>query len=264
MPTAAHLAVAPKGATPILKEDLTMFCTNCGAQNADEAAFCTTCGNPLKANEAPAASEAPQAAAPPVPETPQPVPPPAPAAYTPPPQQTYAPPPAPVQQQAYAQPPQAYAPQQTPYQPQAAYGYPPQAPKKKKTGLIIGIGAGVLVLIIVLALVLTLGGGGKGGIAGKWTVVDTEGWSDYDEGMIFNFKGGTLTYEAPKGTPDEYKGMYELMNLLKTKYKTSGDKLTLTVSFFGQKEETVMRYEISGDTLKLYDGSDVTILKRTK
>ena len=147
------------------------------------------------------------------------------------------------------------------YQPQAAYGYPPQAPKKKKTGLIIGIGAGVLVLIIVLALVLTLGGGGKGGIAGKWTVVDTEGWSDYDEGMIFNFKGGTLTYEAPKGTPDEYKGMYELMNLLKTKYKTSGDKLTLTVSFFGQKEETVMRYEISGDTLKLYDGSDVTILK---
>ncbi len=237
-----------------------MYCTNCGAPNADDAAFCTSCGTPLKAQD----TNQPQEQAP----SPPPPPPPA---YTPPPQQTYAPPP----QQAYAPPPQqAYAPpQQQPYPPQQAYpqqhpgyGYPQQAPKKKKTGLIIGIVAGVVVIAIVIALVLILGGGGGGGgIAGKWVVTDTEGWSDYEEGLIFNFKGGTLTFEAPKNTPDELKGMYELMNLIKTKYKASGNKLTLTVEFFGQKEETVMRYELEGDTLKLYDeDNDVTVLKRTK
>ncbi|NLA96101.1 MAG: hypothetical protein GX838_04580, partial [Clostridiaceae bacterium] len=132
------------------------------------------------------------------------------------------------------------------------------------TGLIIGIVAGVVVIAIAIALVLILTGGG-GGFSGKWVVTDTEGWSDYEEGLIFNIKGGTLTFEAPKDTPDDLKGMYELMNLIKTKYKTSGDTLTLTVEFFGQKEETVMRYELAGDTLKLYDeDNDVTVLKRYK
>ncbi len=235
-----------------------MYCTNCGAPNADDAAFCTSCGTPLKAQDTSQPQE--QAPAPPPP------------AYAPPPQQAYAPPPqqayAPPPQQAYAPPPQQPYPPQQAYPPQhPGYAYPQQAPKKKKTGLIIGIVAGVVVIAIVIALVLILGGGGGGGggIAGKWVVTDTEGWSDYEEGLIFNFKGGTLTFEAPKGTPDELKGMYELMNLIKTKYKASGDKLTLTVEFFGQKEETVMRYELEGDTLKLYDeDNDVTVLKRTK
>lgn len=216
-----------------------MYCTNCGAPNADDAAFCTSCGTPLKAQD----TNQPQEQAPAAP----------PQAYTPPPQQAYAPPP----QQPY--PPQQAYPQQHP-----GYAYPPQAPKKKKTGLIIGIVAGVVVIAIAIALVLILTGGG-GGFSGKWVVTDTEGWSDYEEGLIFNFKGGTLTFEAPKDTPDDLKGMYELMNLIKTKYKTSGDTLTLTVEFFGQKEETVMRYELAGDTLKLYDeDNDVTVLKRYK
>ncbi|HZK41342.1 MAG TPA: hypothetical protein VFD14_00070, partial [Clostridia bacterium] len=83
--------------------------------------------------------------------------------------------------------------------------------------------------------------------------------------IIFNFKSnGTLTYEAPKGTPDELKGLYEMMNLLKTKYKASGDRLTLTIEFFGEKDETEMRFTVEGDTLTLYDGSNATILKRSK
>ncbi len=211
-----------------------MNCTNCGAPNAEGATFCSNCGASLMA-----APQEQQAA-----------------------QQAYAPPPPPQQppQQAYP-PPQGY--QQPP-----GYGYPPQAPpKKKKTGLIIGIGAGVLVLVVALVLILTLGGGGgKSGIAGKWTVVDTEGWSDYEEGLIFNFKSnGILTFEAPKDTPEELVGMYEMMNLLNTKYKVTGDKILLTIEFFGEKDETEMRFTLEGDTLTLYDeDGDSTVLKRTK
>lgn len=224
-----------------------MYCKNCGALNAEGAAFCTSCGTPLTSDtpEQPVQAQAP----PPPPQQP-------PVQYAAPPEYPQAPP--------AGYPPQAYPPQQP------AYPYPPQAPapKKKKTGLIIGLSvAAVAILVVVLILVLGGGGGGAGksGIGGKWVVVDTEGWSDYEEGIIFNFKSnGTLTYEAPKGTPDELKGLYEMMNLLKTKYKASGDRLTLTIEFFGEKDETEMRFTVEGDTLTLYDGSNATILKRSK
>lgn len=209
-----------------------MNCKNCGAPNAEGATFCANCGASLMA----------------APEEQQPA------------QPAYAPPPQPQQ----PPPPQAYPPQG--YQQPTGYGYPPQAPpKKKKTGLIIGIAVGAVVLIVALVLILG-GGGGKSGIAGRWTVVDTEGWSDYEEGLIFNFKSnGTLTFEAPKDTPEELKGLYEMMNLLSTKYKVSGDKITLTVEFFGEKDETEMRFSLEGDTLTLFDeDGDATVLKRTK
>ena len=233
------------------------YCTQCGAPNDDLAAFCTSCGTPLKSADVQvpqqevAPEPPPQSEAPPQP------------AYAPPPQQAYQPPP----QQAY-QPPPAYAPppQQQAYPPQQPpYGYPQQvAPKKKKTGLIIGIAVAALVLVVALVLILGGGGGGKSGINGKWTVVDTEDWSDYEEGLIFNFKGGKLTFEAPKGTPDDMKGFYDMMNLLTTKYTVKGDTLTLTMEFFGEKDESEMRFKVEGDTLKLYDGSETTVLKRTK
>ncbi len=179
------------------------YCTQCGAPNEDRATFCTSCGNPLTT------PEPQQAAAPP--------PPPPPQAY-------------PLQQ--------PYTPQQA-YPPQPDYGFPHQAPpKKKKTGLIIGIVAAVVVLAIVLVLVLGGGGGGKSGINGKWTVVDTDGWSDYEEGLVFNFKGGKLTFEAPAGTPDDMKGFYDMMNLLTTKYTVKGDTLTLAMEFFGEGFKT--------------------------
>lgn len=235
-----------------------MYCTNCGAPNSDQAAFCTTCGATLNAPE----EQKPQQQQ--EPQKQQPAPPP----QQQPPQQ-----PQQYAQQQYEQPPQqpyqgqAYPPQGYPQQP--AYGYPQQAPpKKKKTGLIIGIVAGVVVLAIVLALVLSSGGGGggKSGLTGKWTVSSAEYSSDYEEGLIFNFKSnGTLVFEAPKGTPDEMKGFYELMNMMKTKYKTAGDKLILTVEFFGEKDTTEIQFKIEGDTLTFYEsGSLDTVLKRTK
>ena len=105
----------------------------------------------------------------------------------------------------------------------------------------------------------------KSGISGKWTVVDTEGWSDYEEGVIFNFKSnGKLVFEAPAGTPDDLKGLYEMMNLLQTKYTVSGDKIVLSMEFFGEKDESEMRFTLEGDTLTLYDGDDITVLKRSK
>lgn len=80
-----------------------MNCPNCGFGNADDATFCTSCGQSLAA--APAAAPAPPAPpaayAPPAPPAPPaplaaPAPPAAPAGYAPP-QQQYAP-------QGYAQP----------------------------------------------------------------------------------------------------------------------------------------------------------------
>lgn len=229
------------------------YCTQCGAPNEDQATFCTSCGNSLTTPEPQQAAAPPPPPPPPEPEVPQ-------QAYAPPPPQAYQPPPP----QAYP-PQQPYPPQQA-YPPQPGYGYPQQAPpKKKKTGLIIGIVAAVVVLAIVLALVLGGGGGGKSGINGKWTVVDTDGWSDYEEGLVFNFKGGKLTFEAPAGTPDDMKGLYEMMNLLTTKYTVKGDTLTLAMEFFGEKDETEYRFKVEGDTLTLFDeDGDVTVLKRAK
>lgn len=221
-----------------------MYCTNCGAPNADDAAFCTTCGTALT----PPANEQ----APPVEQF---------QAAPPPPPQAYAQPAPPEGQVPY--PPQDPA----AYPPQAPYGYPPQAPPKKKNkGLMIGIIAGAAVLVVALVLILVLGGGGGSkGVAGKWTVVDTEGWSDYEEGLILNFKSnGQLTYEAPAGTPDDMKAIYDFMNLLKTSYKVSGDTIVLTAEFFGEKDVTEMRFSLEGDQLTLYDGSDVTVLRRAK
>ena len=229
------------------------YCTQCGAPNEDQATFCTSCGNSLTTPEPQQAAAPPPPPPPPEPEVPQ-------QAYAPPPPQAYQPPPP----QAYP-PQQPYPPQQA-YPPQPGYGYPQQAPpKKKKTGLIIGIVAAVVVLAIVLALVLGGGGGGKSGINGKWTVVDTDGWSDYEEGLVFNFKGGKLTFEAPAGTPDDMKGLYEMMNLLTTRYSVKGDTLTLTMEFFGEKDESEYRFKLEGDALTLFDeDGDATVLKRAK
>lgn len=224
------------------------YCTQCGAPNEDRATFCTSCGNPLTTPEPQQAAAPPPPPPPPEPEVPQ-------QAYAPPPPQAYPPPP----------PQQPYPPQQA-YPPPPDYGFPHQTPpKKKKTGLIIGIVAAVVVVAIVLVLVLGGGGGGKSGINGKWTVVDTDGWSDYEEGLVFNFKGGKLTFEAPAGTPDDMKGFYDMMNLLTTKYTVKGDTLTLAMEFFGEKDETEYRFKVEGDTLTLFDeDGDVTVLKRAK
>jgi len=116
-------------------------CPNCGAENADESAFCATCGQHLAA--APPATE-PPAAETPIVETPAaaaaaPIGVVAAAPVPPPPAPEYAPPAAPEYQapqpvqQAYQPPPpqqpQYQAPQQAPYGAQQPYpGQYPQQP----------------------------------------------------------------------------------------------------------------------------------------
>jgi hypothetical protein len=41
-----------------------MFCTNCGAQNEDQAKFCTTCGKPLQLSAVPSVNNQQQAESP--------------------------------------------------------------------------------------------------------------------------------------------------------------------------------------------------------
>ena len=131
-----------------------MFCTNCGASNADGAKFCVACGTPLVNNqpETPATPVAP-VYAPPVYETPED----ATTVYAPPVQSAPQTPvyEEPVQQapvyEAPVQQPQYYAPVTPDMQPMNQ----PEPPKKKdKTGLIIGIVVGVLVLIGAVVAIL--------------------------------------------------------------------------------------------------------------
>ncbi len=44
------------------------------------------------------------------------------------------------------------------------------------------------------------------------------------------------------------KGLYEMMNLLTTRYSVKGDTLTLTMEFFGEKDESEYRFKLEGDT----------------
>lgn len=149
-----------------------MFCANCGQPISEEAKFCPNCGAANSAavsqpaGEVPQPSTAPAApAAEPAASQPQPIPTPQPA-FTQAPYSAPAPA-APTNSDLTAAP--APAAVQTPYAPQPAYAAPVPyaAPKKTKTGLIVGICAGgavVLAGIVVLILWLTgVFGGGLGG-----------------------------------------------------------------------------------------------------
>ena len=150
-----------------------MHCPNCQAELREGAAFCTACGAatvPTAPDPTPVGSPAP----PPPPPAPQ-APAPAPAPETPAPQALTAP--EPMSEAAYAEqqaaladqqryerelaeyerqkaaydrqqtavaPPVAYA--QSAAQSAGAYGQPFQAPKKRKTGLVIGLVIGALLL----------------------------------------------------------------------------------------------------------------------
>jgi hypothetical protein len=106
-----------------------MFCTKCGAQNSDGAAFCVNCGNNLQASGA--QGQQPQ------------------MQYT--------------QPQSYAPQPNAYTARQSAYP-----GYSQQKNKKGlMIGLISG-GVVLLAGIIVLIVVLTGGNASGNGILGTW------------------------------------------------------------------------------------------------
>ena len=116
------------------------YCTNCGAPSPDESRFCTSCGQAF-----PAPAEAPEAA-------------PAPEAATAEP----AAPEAAVPAAEPAEAPEVPEAAETPEAPEAAEvpEIPaPEAPKKKKTGLIVGLSVAALCVIgILVAAVMLLTG----------------------------------------------------------------------------------------------------------
>lgn len=110
-------------------------------------------------------------------------------------------------------------------------------PKKKNTGLIIGIISAISVLVIaaiVIVLVLVLGGGkDKDKLIGTWRTED----------------GGTFVFQEGNKGSVTYDGIKATMT-----WKLSGDDLKMTISYMGYEETGELEIEkLTDDTLILED-----------
>lgn len=154
-----------------------MFCKNCGAQIADDVAFCTSCGAPVNTAAEP---EAPviQPDAPAYEET------------------------SPLMQEAVPQ--YAPVPDSTPAMDNGSVVYAPpvsQAPKKKShLGLIIGLSAAAIIILgIVIAGFLTnwfgLAGSKEDTLAGDWTC-EYNATSDFSDDLSQSFSSLGLDISA--------------------------------------------------------------------
>ncbi len=209
-----------------------MNCTQCGFQNTEGSRFCRQCGMPLQAQ----GETAPQPA-PPQPEQPQP-----------------------EQQPQYQQQPQeAYAPPQQPYTPQQPlgqtqqpyaqqpYGMPPYqgAPKKKNTGLIIGLIAGGVVLIAAAVVLVLLFMGGTP-VTGQWYSEEVNRALIFSEDNTVNGYSLAGSFEADY-TYDKGKAAGSL--------DANGDEYSFTV-----KKDALVLSAVDGDDeatfVKLKDGSN--------
>lgn len=206
-----------------------MNCTQCGYQNPEDSRFCRQCGAPLQSQGETAPQPAPAQPDPSETQTQQP------PQYQPPQQEAYAPPPQPP----YNQPQQPYA--QQPYAQQPPYQ---GAPKKKKTGLIIGLIAGGVVLIAAAVVLILIFTGGTP-VTGQWYC------EEYGRALAFNddntVKGYGLsgTFEVDY-TYDKGKALGSI--------DANGDEYTFSVN----KETLVLADENDESTfVKLEDGSDV-------
>ena len=216
-----------------------MYCNKCGAENNEQARFCTSCGSPLGSGAVEQAGTyyaAPQQQAAP---------------------QQYAAP----QQQAPAQAPYPY-----PYAPQAApYGQPVQPPaKKKKTGLVVGIVAILLVAIIAVVLIVFVLPPSGDGIVGRWVVTDTD-TSDFPVGIIMNFKkNGELKVELTKDAPDDVKAQMDLLDMVNITYETKDDMLVMTLEMGGLTQTNEVKFEVKDNTLTFFDNGEETVFKRVR
>lgn len=240
-----------------------MFCTKCGAQNPDNAAFCDQCGSslaeqlqaaapaqPVQPVASPIDLQKPGQGMPGMPAQPvQPVQPGMPA----PPMQPGVPgmpgmPAQPVQpgvpnynagQPVYGQQPQQYQQPVPGMQPGFAAPVYAQggAPKKSKTVPIViaAVSAVIVAFLIVLFTVILPGLGPKGKLRHKWTTTD---------GSI------TMTYDFKKNTVSTYGISLPISWDIKGE-----DHIIIEMSMLGETETLEYIYSISDDgkTLRLKD-----------
>ncbi len=175
-----------------------MYCSRCGFQNEPGNAFCSKCGTPLEQLAPPQAP--PQEAVPP---------------------QDYVPP------QGYAPPP-GYMPQGA-APPDARYA--PLPPKKKRTGLVIGLIAGGVALVGALAAVYFL-------VLAAPKLDGT--WVCEDRGWVLQIKGQSLTEYSPSGTDtarysfENGKGEAALRDG-GVSFTVTGDRMSLTDEVTGDR-----------------------------
>ncbi len=202
-----------------------MNCTQCGYQNPEGSRFCRQCGSPLQQQSDTAQQTAESSAPPPQPQ----------------PQAPYQPQGAFVPPQPYGQPPQPNM--------QQPYGMPPYsgAPKKKNTGLIIGLIAGGVVLVAAAVVLILLFMGGTP-ITGQWYC------EEIGRAIVFN--------------DDNTAVGYSLTGTFDTDYTYDKSKATGAFNFDGEdftfkvdKDTLVLKGENKKATFeKLKDGSDVEAL----
>jgi len=151
----------------------------------------------------------------------------------------------PVQQQPmYQQPVQQQPMYQQPVQQQPMYQTMPAQPKKK-TGLIIALIAGAVALIAIIAIVLVLVLSGGDDLIGTWTYTED---------------GQTASFEFK----DDNTGTMGSMGFnLPMEWKRDGDKLSITMTFFGQSStESFTIKKLEGDTLVLANDDEEITLTR--
>lgn len=200
-----------------------VFCTNCGASNADGTKFCTNCGS-MMPEIAPVEQPVQQPVEQPVQQpvyAQQPV-------QQPVEQPVYAQQPVeqPVEQPVYAQPD---------YPQQGAYAPAPEKKSNKTKIIVISVVGAVLLIGIVIGILALCGVfGGSGGLSGTWV----------------SSNGSTIKIDGSK-----------LIGANGQTYKleTSGNNFKV----IGDSEDDVEEYlyKLDGDTLELYDTEDTDLTK---
>lgn len=201
-----------------------MNCTQCGYLNPEGSRFCRQCGKPLQA-QAPDQQPAAPAASP---QPPQPK-------QQPQPQSQYQP-------QTGAYPPQQpYASQQQP-----PYGMPPYqaAPRKKKTGLIIGLVSGGVVLVAAAVVLVLLFMGGTP-VTGQWYC------EEFGRALVFNEDNTVDAYGLTGAFQTDYT--YDKGKAAGSITGSDGD-----YAFTVNKDALILDDRNGKNTfVKLKDGSDV-------
>ncbi len=152
---------------------------------------------------------------------------------------------------SYQQPQQPYAPQQ-PYIPQ--YYYPP--PRKKNTGLIIGVTAAVVAVVILLVLFFVLNpfaskqSNASSPLVGTWHI--TEEKVTYSDGTSHYSSVDLYIEFHPDGT-GKWHGYEEYSYISFTfNWKDNGDNtVTLSNSTGSTTTSVTMHYTINGDNIEL-------------